>query len=629
MSKEKSKTSSAGFFGRLSLTAKLASVIVVVNIIGLAATVFLLQRDASQTLREDAFVNWTREVQQLGSMAAGGIKWNVPEAIEEAYSRYANSDNHALRRIQAFNNEKQVMASWAYSGFDTAAADSDIAAVLAANPTEPVVAPDAHGESIVAIVVPLDPDSTGKPRGYIGTVWSTKGLAETSAEFGWNTLGIQAVSILFVIGAFLYALRGIVSRPLGDLTNRIGTLQAGDLQSDIPHRGRTDTIGVVASALETFRIAAQEKEEAEARAEAERRGFDAERQRNEAESTRVSENQRKAMQVVGGALGRLAKGDLTVRIDDIGEEFQALREDFNSAIESLTETMQSISGTTAKVADSSGELSSAADTLSRRTESQAASIEETAAASEEITATVRESAQRAEETDRIVADATDCVQVSRGVVGQAISAMQRIEQSSTKISQIIAVIDDIAFQTNLLALNAGVEAARAGEAGSGFAVVAQEVRELAQRSAEAAKEIKGLINNSSAEVGSGVEQVNKTGASLEEIQGHVDRIRENIGAIVSSAREQAAGLQDVNAAVSEMDKMTQQNAAMAEETNAASQSLGQQAAELRRLVDRFTIDAASLGARGAGPRAADDGSAPASSPARDLGRKLAGAFGMR
>lgn len=626
MTSNNSTNSATGFFGRMSLTAKLASVIVVVNLIGLAAAVLLLQNNASRTLREDAFVNWTREVQQIGSMAAGGIKWNVPEAIEEAYSRYAQSDNHDLRQVVAYNVDRQPMVDWTANGFESQYGDADIAQVMETAPTEPVVMEDSHGESIVTIVVPLDADSKGQPRGYIATNWSTERLQAMGVDFGLQTLGIQSVTILFVIGAFLWALRGIVSRPLGNLTARIGALQAGDLDSDIPHRDRTDTIGVVAEALETFRLAAREKEEAEARADAERKGFDAERQRNEAESARVSENQRNAMEVVGSALGRLAQGDLAVRIDDIGEEFRALRDDFNSAVESLADTMSSISDTTAKVADSSSELSSAADTLSRRTESQAASLEETAAASEEITATVKESAQRAEESGRIVAEATDCVGSSREVVAQAIAAMQRIEQSSVKISQIIAVIDEIAFQTNLLALNAGVEAARAGEAGSGFAVVAQEVRELAQRSANAAKEIKGLIGNSSAEVETGVEQVNKTGESLEEIQNHVERIRENIASIVSSAREQAAGLQDVNAAVSEMDKTTQQNAAMAEETNAASQTLGQQAAELRRLVDRFTL-AASAHAK-TGPREAAN-ARPVSSPARDLGRKLAGAFGVR
>ncbi|MAZ14827.1 methyl-accepting chemotaxis protein [Oricola sp.] len=626
MTKKDKTNSAAGFFGRMSLTAKLASVIVAVNLIGLVTAVLLLQNNASRTLREDAYVNWTREVQQIGSMAAGGIKWNVPEAVEEAYSRYAKSDNHDLRQVVAYNVDGDPMVDWTKSGFETEYGSADIAAIMETRPTEPVVAEDTHGESIVTIVVPLAADSKGEPRGYIATNWSTERLEAMGFNFGLQTLGIQSVTILFVIGAFLWALRGIVSRPLGNLTGRIGSLQAGDLDSDIPHRDRTDTIGVVAEALETFRLAAREKEEAEARADAERRGFDAERQRNEAESARVSESQRNAMDVVGSALGRLAKGDLAVRIDDIGEEFRALRDDFNSAVESLADTMSSISETTAKVADSSSELSSAADTLSRRTESQAASLEETAAASEEITATVKESAQRAEESGRIVAEATECVGSSREVVAQAISAMQRIEQSSVKISQIIAVIDEIAFQTNLLALNAGVEAARAGEAGSGFAVVAQEVRELAQRSASAAKEIKGLISNSSAEVETGVEQVNKTGQSLEEIQSHVERIRENIASIVSSAREQSAGLQDVNAAVSEMDKTTQQNAAMAEETNAASQTLGQQAAELRRLVDRFTL-VASAHAK-TGPREAAN-ARPVSSPARDLGRKLAGAFGVR
>jgi len=626
MTKKNTTNAAAGFFGRMSLTAKLASIIVAVNVIGLVAAVLLLQNNASRTLREDAFVNWTREVQQIGSMAAGGIKWNVPEAIEEAYSRYANSGNHDLRQVVAYNVDREPIVDWTANGFETQYGQADIAEIMDTAPTGPVVVEDTHGESIVTIVVPLDPDSKGQPRGYIATNWSTARLEAMGFNFGLQTLGIQSVTILFVIGAFLWALRGIVSRPLGDLTGPIGSLQAGDLDADIPHRDRTDTIGVVAEALETFRLAARDKEEAEARADAERKGFDAERQRNEAESARISENQRNAMDVVGNALGRLAKGDLAVRIDDIGEEFRALRDDFNRAVESLADTMSSISETTAKVADSSSELSSAADTLSRRTESQAASLEETAAASEEITATVKESAQRAEESGRIVAEATECVGTSREVVSQAIAAMQRIEESSVKISQIIAVIDEIAFQTNLLALNAGVEAARAGEAGSGFAVVAQEVRELAQRSASAAKEIKGLIGNSSAEVETGVEQVNKTGESLEEIQNHVERIRENIASIVSSAREQSAGLQDVNAAVSEMDKTTQQNAAMAEETNAASQTLGQQAAELRRLVDRFTI-AASAHAK-SGPRDAAD-ARPVSSPARDLGRKLAGAFGVR
>ena len=306
MTSNNSTNSATGFFGRMSLTAKLASVIVVVNLIGLATAVLLLQNNASRTLREDAFVNWTREVQQIGSMAAGGIKWNVPEAIEEAYSRYAQSDNHDLRQVVAYNVDREPMVDWTANGFESQYGDADIAQVMETAPTEPVVMEDSHGESIVTIVVPLDADSKGQPRGYIATNWSTERLQAMGVDFGLQTLGIQSVTILFVIGAFLWALRGIVSRPLGNLTARIGALQAGDLDSDIPHRDRTDTIGVVAEALETFRLAAREKEEAEARADAERKGFDAERQRNEAESARVSESQRNAMDVVGSALGRLA-----------------------------------------------------------------------------------------------------------------------------------------------------------------------------------------------------------------------------------------------------------------------------------------------------------------------------------
>jgi methyl-accepting chemotaxis protein len=182
------------------------------------------------------------------------------------------------------------------------------------------------------------------------------------------------------------------------------------------------------------------------------------------------------------------------------------------------------------------------------------------------------------------------------VVRSAIDAMGRIEQSSTQINQIIGVIDEIAFQTNLLALNAGVEAARAGDAGRGFAVVAQEVRELAQRSANAAKEIKDLIRNSTSEVGSGVELVQATGNALAEIERQVITVSEHVAAIATSAREQSAGLQEINVAVNQMDQVTQQNAAMVEETTAASVTLASESEQLRQLVSRFRLGAEMAGA---------------------------------
>ena len=623
------------FFSRLSLTAKLASVIIVVNLIGLAVTVYLLERSAGHTLRTDAFVNWTREVEQIGSMAAGGIKWNVPEAIEEAYGRYSSTNNHDLRKVVAFNSDKVAISSWAFSGFDEASALADIQGVMASSPTAPVVNDLPHGDDRVTIVVPLAADSAGAPRGWIATVWSTETLTATGAAFGMKTLAIQAICLLFTIGAFLVALRLIVSRPLGDLTARIETLQAGDLVSDVPHQNRTDTIGVVAKALDVFRGAAQQKEAAEREAEQQRQAFESERTRNEQETVRVAQVQGHAMSVVGSALGRLAKGDLTVQIDDIGAEFSALRADFNAAVASLAETMSEISDTTSAVRESSSEIAQAADDLSRRTEQQAASLEETAAALDQITQTVRGATQRAEEANAMVVDATAGAQASRAVVREAISAMERIAQSSAQISQIIGVIDDIAFQTNLLALNAGVEAARAGEAGKGFAVVAQEVRELAQRSANAAKEIKGLIHKSSEEVGAGVAHVNKTGASLETIEQHVHKINEHIASIVTSAREQSVGLQEINTAVNQMDQVTQHNAAMVEETNAACQALTGQAGTLRSLVGRFEIagaermaEPAPRGIEAPPVRAAGLQSKPVVSPAKALGRKLASAFGV-
>jgi methyl-accepting chemotaxis protein len=638
-----------GFLGRLSLTTKLAAVIIAVNLIGLGATVWWLYQSAGQTLRQDAFSNWSREVEQIGMVAAGGVKWNVPEAVEDAYKGYATSDDHHLVQILVFNAAGTELAGWTREGVDPAGPTQAIDEMMSSPPSETVVNDVPLGDGQVTIIAPLAVDSEGNARGHIATVWSTEGLEATSAGFGMQTLAVQGVSILVVVGLFLLSLRAIVTRPLGDLTGRIKRLDEGDLETGVPHRARTDTVGVVANALETFRLSAMDKRQAEAEAGRQRAAFEAERERNETETVRAAKAREEAMETVGDALRRLAQGDLTVQIEHIDHAFSSLQEDFNAAVKSLGETLSDITDATQSVSGSSGEIAKAADDLSRRTEQQAASLEETAAALDQITQTVRASAQRAEEADRMVVDATTGARNSRAVVGDAITAMERIETSSTQISQIIGVIDDIAFQTNLLALNAGVEAARAGEAGKGFAVVAQEVRELAQRSAAAAKEIKELIRKSGEEVGMGVAHVNKTGASLEQIERHVHMIKDHIAAIVTSAREQSAGLQEINTAVNQMDQVTQQNAAMVEQTNAACVSLEEQAQSLRGLVGRFEMAGhGSVISQGYERRAASAASsAPVSrrptapvpvransatvatreSPARALGRKLAGAFG--
>jgi len=297
---------------------------------------------------------------------------------------------------------------------------------------------------------------------------------------------------------------------------------------------------------------------------------------------------------LAAGLSALAEGDLRARIDrDFPEAYAELKRDFNAALDRLSEAMGAIVGIADQLGMSTGEISHASDDLSRRTEQQAASLEETAAALDQITATVRTSAEGARRARDAVAATREGAEASGKVVREAVAAMGQIEQSSTQIGQIIGVIDEIAFQTNLLALNAGVEAARAGEAGRGFAVVASEVRALAQRSADAAKEIKALIGASAGHVSSGVELVGRTGEALRRILSQVGQINGLVSEIAASAQEQATGLSEVNTAVNQMDQMTQQNAAMVEESTAASHALAQDAGELGNLMKRFSVDAAA------------------------------------
>ncbi len=297
-----------------------------------------------------------------------------------------------------------------------------------------------------------------------------------------------------------------------------------------------------------------------------------------------------AVSAIATGLAQLADQDLEQRIDTaFAAEFEPLRIDFNRSLEKLQSTLVQISGSTEVIQSGAGEIAGASDDLSRRTEQQAASLEETAAALDEITATVRRTAEGATHAHEVVAATKGDAERSGEVVGQAVSAMGQIDNSSREISQIIGVIDEIAFQTNLLALNAGVEAARAGDAGRGFAVVASEVRALAQRSADAAKQIKTLISTSSAQVSAGVDLVGETGKSLQRIVSQIAEINSAVSEIAASAQEQSVGLAEVNNAVNQMDQVTQQNAAMVEESAAASHALSSEARDLAQLIGQFKL----------------------------------------
>ncbi|AGB72688.1 methyl-accepting chemotaxis protein [Rhizobium tropici] len=297
-----------------------------------------------------------------------------------------------------------------------------------------------------------------------------------------------------------------------------------------------------------------------------------------------------AISELAGALRSLSEGDLTKTLErSFVPSMEQLRHDFNATIERLSGTLTTVGHNASAIAAGSRELGDSAEAFSRRTEQQAASVEETAAALEEITTTVADSSQRAEEAGRLVAETKRGAEDSGTVVRNAVAAMDQIEKSSREITNIIGVIDDIAFQTNLLALNAGVEAARAGEAGKGFAVVAQEVRELAQRSASAAKEIKALITTSSEHVRNGVGLVGQTGKALEQIVTQVADINTNVAAIVKASKEQTIGLREINSAINSLDQTTQQNAAMVEESTAASLRLANEADALHTLLAQFRL----------------------------------------
>lgn len=418
--------------------------------------------------------------------------------------------------------------------------------------------------------------------------WTVTGDAEMDRMLIVVGLSGALSTLLAAVMAWLIA--RAIARPIGSMTVAMQDLAGGHHAIDIPALGRRDEIGAMAEAVQVFKAAAIEKERLEADALAAGRLTEAERARNAAALAASAAEQARVVDLVGFGLARLSEGDLVHRIAEaFPADYERLRANFNDATAKLQNTMRTVAGSASVIRSGTGEISTASGDLSHRTEQQAASLEETAAALDEITATVRKTAQGSQHARSVVSTAKDSAEQSGRVVDQAVEAMSGIERSAREITQIIGVIDEIAFQTNLLALNAGVEAARAGEAGRGFAVVASEVRALAQRSAEAAKEIKGLISTSSRQVEQGVAFVGQTGEALSRIIAQVAEIDGIVGEIAASAQEQATALDQVNTAVNQMDQVTQQNAAMVEEATAASQALAHETGELAQLIGQFQI----------------------------------------
>ncbi|WP_447910499.1 methyl-accepting chemotaxis protein [Brevundimonas bullata] len=416
--------------------------------------------------------------------------------------------------------------------------------------------------------------------------------AASAARIG---LMVMCAIALLAAGLLAFATNVVVRQvtaPIMAMTRAMNRLADGDNAVEIPAVGQRDELGQMAGAVQVFKENAIAKIKADA--EVEQAKARAEQERQAASAAAIATEQALVVRSFGASLERLASGDLTWRLEDeMPPAYEKLKADFNNAMLKLQDAMRVIVGNAGSIHSGSREISVASDDLAKRTEQQAAGLEETAAALDQITATVKRTAEGARETRQVVASAKADAETSGQVVGRAIAAMGAIEDSSRQINQIIGVIDEIAFQTNLLALNAGVEAARAGDAGRGFAVVASEVRALAQRSAEAAKEIKVLISASGVQVSEGVDLVGQTGRALERILGEVVQINGLVAEIAASAEEQATGLQQVNIAVNQMDQVTQQNAAMVEESTAASHSLSREADNLTELMAQFRVDAAT------------------------------------
>ena len=421
---------------------------------------------------------------------------------------------------------------------------------------------------------------------------SQRGTATRTTDHAM-TLSVAAAgtAVVFTVIATL-ALVGAIKRPLSRLILAMRRVASGELETEIDGTDRGDEIGAMARALGIFKSNATEKLHFENEAAENRRRAEAERRLADQQKEEASRAVRQAIDALAVGLKSLSQGDLTCTIHTrFAGDLDEIRLSFNDSVAEMNETLARVRHAAEAIHDKSGILSAGAEDIAQRTGHQAASLEETAAAVDEMTQTVAVSSRRAGETDRMASEILFDVRTSSAVVAEAVGAMGRIETASQQISQIIGLIDSIAFQTNLLALNAGVEAARAGEAGKGFAVVAHEVRELAQRSATAARDIKKLVEYTVAEVNGGVKSVGETGEMIERMNRRILDIGRNVSEMAKASQEQALGLQEVNAAVNAMDQMTQQNAALVAETHSASDQLQTEVEDLAALLSRFRLDA--------------------------------------
>ncbi|UWQ96665.1 cache domain-containing protein [Rhodobacteraceae bacterium M385] len=439
----------------------------------------------------------------------------------------------------------------------------------------------ADGASHQVLRAPIF-DADGSVVGAIAIAANTADFIGHQRELWVNEILVAAASIAVALLFAFLAARWIMT-PLSRMTQCIVNLSKGTLDQHIPYRTREDEVGMMSSGLLVLQASMVEAERLHQ--------LEADRVRQDQEKKR---DQDIVVEALTEGLARLGKLDLTKQIESrpdapFPSEYEGLRTSFNLLVDNLSDNVEAIREVADEVNQDARELASSSSDLSSRTESQAATLEQSAAALEQLSESVRSTAANASDAEATTDENRLVAKRTGDIVEDAITAMAAIEASSQQITQIISVIDDIAFQTNLLALNAGVEAARAGEAGRGFAVVASEVRALAQHSSASAQEIKTLIASSSEQVESGSKLVRKAGDTIGDIISRVDKVAGLVSDIAVSAKEQSTGVTEINAGMRELDIATQSNAAMAEEASAASENLTNAADRLAGHLARFQM----------------------------------------
>ena len=524
--------------------------------------------------------------------------------------------------------ERQLLQKFERSWADVLAESVTIQAISRANRSNDAI------ERILATHGKMDEMTAALDRLIVIQNDQAREQGEHADQIARNTvwwLVIANLGVALFVVLCVVALDRVVSRRIGRVAGAMRALADGDTETAIPFADRRDEIGEMARMVEVFRANARDKQRLEAEQVEQRAAFERSREHQEQALDRsvasilraaasgdlarridtagmsgamerlgtgvnqLVETIERALADLGGALASLADGQLTARMEqDYQGVFATLKADANTMAERLSSVVGQIDGAAQALSEAAGAISTGSGDLETRTVRQAASIEETSTAMRQLTASVRQNADNASDATRMAGQARIAADKGAADVAAAIAAMREIESESRRISDIVTLIDDIAFETHLLALNAGVEAARAGEAGKGFAVVAGEVRALARRAGDASKEVKKLIDDSRERVEQGGRLVNETSTGLAGIVQAVNRLADHVKAIAQASEEQANGLAEINQAIANMDEVTHRNSALVEQTAASARGLTSQAEELQRLVGFFDRGDATL-----------------------------------